>query len=325
MMNPRKLILLILAIGLALGTFMLMREAMTQGPVAESAPAPGEVLVAASDLPAGTIIKSADMSWKKWADAAITENMVQKAEGASEPYVGTVLRRSLTAGEPITTNVVLRRGEQGYLASLLEPGMRAISIKLTAVTGVAGLVFPGDRVDVILSTEITRGDEESSQQTRRIAETVVQNARVLAIDQQTDDQSREARVAETATIEVSPKEAEKVALMANWGTMALVLRPIASDDNIGRGQARTTDAAGGAQPMPPAVPEDDGSLSLPPLEQILGGHQGIAVEESGPTWDSDVSTALPSPNAQRQAVRRVQIFRGKESSEKSFATPGGAP
>jgi pilus assembly protein CpaB len=147
--------------------------------------------------------------------------------------IGTVVRLPIAAGQPITSSRIVRPGEQGFLAAALKPGMRAISVAISDTSGIAGLVFPGDRVDLLLTHDIEAVGGGTSK--RHVSETVLENIRILAIDQSLNHQVDEkgtgpAMVAKTATIEVSPKQAEMVAVAGTLGLLSLSLRSLASPD-----------------------------------------------------------------------------------------------
>ncbi|MDP2116605.1 MAG: Flp pilus assembly protein CpaB, partial [Brevundimonas sp.] len=147
--------------------------------------------------------------------------------GAKADYVGSVVREPILAGEPIVGRKIVRAGDSGYMAAYLEPGMRAMAIRVTVETAAGGFILPGDRVDVLLTREATpnnmgvmEGDRSSS--------TVMQNIKVLAIDQSTragDDE--QAVVGATATLEIGPRDAEALALAKSQGELSLILRSYA--------------------------------------------------------------------------------------------------
>jgi len=138
----------------------------------------------------------------------------------------------LNDGEPITDTRVVRPGERGFLAAVLTAGYRAITVNLTPSSGLAGLVFPGDRVDLVASFKVEyEGKSDGSTHLPHWAsETVESNLRVLAVDQRVDDQNKEIVVAKTATLEVTPKQAEIIAIVAELGKFSLSLRSMAQED-----------------------------------------------------------------------------------------------
>src|SRR5271154_1083414 len=151
-MPTRKMTLLIVAAIIAIGTVLAARSLMT--PEA-TAPAPQavvqttQVAVAARDLPTGTILKEADLKWVEWPSTADTTALFVKGQANLSDIAGAVVRDGFRSGEPIMTARVAHMHDQGFLAAVLTPGMRAMSVSLSPTAEVAGFVFPGDRVDVI--------------------------------------------------------------------------------------------------------------------------------------------------------------------------------
>jgi pilus assembly protein CpaB len=150
--------------------------------------------------------------------------------GAKADYVGSVVREPILAGEPIVGRKIVRAGDSGYMAAYLEPGMRAMAIRVTVETAAGGFILPGDRVDVLLTRETTLANvgAQDSDRSKFSSSTVMQNVKVLAIDQSTragDDE--QAVVGATATLELGPRDAEALALAKSEGELSLVLRSYA--------------------------------------------------------------------------------------------------
>lgn len=226
-----------------------------------------KVLVAAKNLDPGQRLTEADLEWKDWpvdevnqlfitdgsvpipgaaAPAAAEKAAADKPEGAvaavtraatdmatggaKADYVGSVVREPILAGEPIVARKIVRAGDSGYMAAYLEPGMRAMAIRVTVETAAGGFILPGDRVDVVLTRETNFSNLGQSEESRSkfTSATVMQNIKVLAIDQSTragDDE--QAVIGATATLEVGPRDAEALALAKSEGELSLVLRSYA--------------------------------------------------------------------------------------------------
>lgn len=308
-MPMRKVVLLLVALMIAGGTFVLSRG-MIAGkgqPVAVETKITQtqEVLVAARDLPAGTLLKDVDLKWQSWPKEEGIVGYAIKGQKDIKDFAGTVVRYGMRAGEPVMAGRTVKPGEQGFMAAALAPGMRAASIAITPVAGVAGFVFPGDHVDVIVTHQIGRKNSDmGSGEQRRVSETMLKNVRVLALDQKMNDQVSEPKVAQIATLEVSPKQAETLALISELGTISLALRSIANDPDEEPAKAEPTQAT--LDPTTPNVVIDAAALATKPpsLETI--------------TWDSDISKVLPRPANRAGAVQKIQIIRGKETSESIF-------
>lgn len=233
----RATAIIIIAVALVISgvTFYLVRNylaSQTPAEVAAVAPvASVQVAVAARDLPAGTVLQESDVRWQSWPDISLDPTYIVQRNGEGEErignLVGTVVRRGVSGGDPITLAKVFTRADAGFLAGALAPGMRAVSVRVNAVSGAAGFIMPGDHVDVILTQEISGSEAgTSSAAVRRSSETILQAARVLAIDQTTDDFVEAAQVGQTATIEVTPKQAEMITVAADMGKLSLALRSL---------------------------------------------------------------------------------------------------
>jgi len=234
----RIIILALIAVGMASGTVFLaqdwlqaQRDALNAQLAArqvEEGPEV-EVLVAAENLPRGTFVKESNLRWQAWPEDGVSDQYIVRENGRAESdtvfedLIGAVVRNGLTVGEPVTDGRLVRPGDRGFLAAVLSPGHRAISVPVSATAGVAGFVFPGDRVDLILTHEIQRAGESV---TRRASETLLHDVRVLAVDQSVDDQNGAPRVAKTATFEVTPKQAEIITVALQIGRLSLALRSL---------------------------------------------------------------------------------------------------
>jgi pilus assembly protein CpaB len=293
-MEPRKIVLLLVALVIAGGTALLARNVMqtpaqVQQPQAVAAkPIERAVLVAARDLPAGTILKDVDVKWSPLPpNAQPSADLLLKSETQPSAYIGGVIRRGVRAEENVTKDRVVPKGDQGFMAAVLTPGMRAISVPLTPTSGVAGFIFPGDRVDVIVTQKLTstaKQQPEAPFDGRRVSETFLRDVRVLALDQRADDQAAEPKIAQTATLEVSQKQAESLAVISQAGQIALTLRS--------------------QQPSADEPPAIDAKALVDPSADM--------------TWDSDVSQVLPKPANRHGVIQRVQIMRGKDKTESVF-------
>lgn len=224
-MNPRSIILVVVALVIAgLAAFLARGFISANQPqqAAQVAPVGPKILVAAINLPIGHVMTAKDLRWQSWPDSNVSENYLREGTTKVQSVVGYVVRHGITIGEPITTARIVGPSERGYVAAALGQGMRAITVNINKSSGVAGLLFPGDRVDIILTHTIVDDNGIS----RQVGETVFQNIRILAIDARTNDQASTAGVGKTATLEVTPKLAEKIAVVQRLGSLTLVLRSI---------------------------------------------------------------------------------------------------
>jgi pilus assembly protein CpaB len=235
-MSLRRILFLLLALIASGSTIVVGRMWLqSQRPVtAAAAPASTApmVLVAKGNVPAGFFLRPENLRWGRWPENGIAPSYVLDSRRKLEDYVGAIVRVGLNDGEPITDTRVVRPGERGFLAAVLTAGYRAITVNLTPSSGLAGLVFPGDRVDLVASFKVEyEGKSDGSTHLPHWAsETVESNLRVLAVDQRVDDQNKEVVVAKTATLEVTPKQAEIIAIVAELGKFSLSLRSMAQED-----------------------------------------------------------------------------------------------
>lgn len=239
-MRPLTIVLIVVALAVAgLTTFLVNRYLQSQvAPSTAEDQRPGiaavEVLVAERDLAAGTILKYEDMAWRAWPEDGVGKNYIlADEEDVDEELVGFVVKRGIGQGEPITADKVFKRSEAGFLAGAVSPGMRAVSIAVNPVSGAAGFVSPGDRIDVILTVEIRKalvrtgeGQDIIGPVVQFSSETVLKDVRVLAIDQSMADLDKDAQVSKTVTLEVTPKQAELLAVASTMGILSLSLRSL---------------------------------------------------------------------------------------------------
>ncbi len=202
-------------------------EVQELAPVVERPSA--KVLVAVERVAAGTILRPEHLRWQTWPEDALVETYLLHRDDEDHDLVGAVVRNAISRGEPITEQRVVRPGDRGFLAAMLAPGKRAISVPVNASSGLSGLVFPGDQVDLLVTHTIARNQSNTGHE-RRASETVVEDVRILALDQRTDDTEGQRVVAKTATIEVTPKQAEQISLAQQLGSLSLSLRPIAREE-----------------------------------------------------------------------------------------------
>lgn len=233
-MDRKKLVLLVGALVIAIGTALVARSmfAGASAPQAEAAQVEAtgpKVLVANRALPVGTIITADAIGFQLWPENLVQDAYFLDGEADMTQLLGTVVRHPITAGEPVTQGSLVAPGDRGFLAAALSPGMRAITVPVSAQTGVAGFVFPGDRVDMVLTQTVT-GEGTAL----KASETILRNLRVLATDQstqqeKTEDGSTVVRAFRTVTFEVTPQIAEKISVAQTIGTLSLTLRSLADN------------------------------------------------------------------------------------------------
>jgi pilus assembly protein CpaB len=203
-----------------------------QAAAAPSIPLGPKVMVARKPLPVGTIIDAESLAYQPWPKELIQSAYYTEGspDGDIQKLLGTVVRYQVTAGQPLTHGALVGPQDRGFLAAALGPGMRAVTVPVNASAGVAGFVFPGDHVDMVLTQEVKGGGEGPA---LNVSETIVRNIRVLATDQRVsskgEDGKDEVKTFSNVTLEVTPRIAEKVAVAQSMGTLSLTLRSIADN------------------------------------------------------------------------------------------------
>ncbi len=237
-MDSRKLFLLIGALVVAGITAFMARSLMAgaSAPIAAAstveAPIDGpRVMVATKALPVGTIIDPTALRFQPWPKELVENAYFLESMPESRNLVGTVVRFAIPAGQPITQGSLVKPGDRGFLAAALGPGMRAVTVPVSAQSAVAGFVFPGDRVDLVLTQTVAGGGDGPP---LKASETFLRNLRVLATDQRTDkntdDQGKTlVSTYSTVTVEATPRIAEKIAVAQTVGSLSLSLRSIADN------------------------------------------------------------------------------------------------
>ncbi len=267
---PRRLILIIVALLISAGTFLLIQRwvhgsAERRAATAERGPVVPlvHVLVARTDLSQGSVLTADAVRWQTWPQDVPTGPYLVEGKWRLQDVVGAVPRSNLSAGEPLTAEGLARPGERGALAATLTPGYRAITVNVTPSTGMAGFVVPGDRVDLILTVTVTPRDKEAGVP-HHASETVLRDVRVVGLDQtltqdpKTDKKGdkKESSPPKTATLEVTPKQAEVVTVAADLGVLSLSLRSLGRADIDGAPDGPThtwdSEAAQGLLGGPPS-------------------------------------------------------------------------
>jgi pilus assembly protein CpaB len=324
-MNVKSVILIVAALLFAGGTaFVASRLMSTPQPTVAKAPKEEpakKVLVAKGNLPAGTFIKEEDVSWQKWPTDGVNENYLLEGQSDLSTVVGAVVRKGIVAGEPITEAQIARPGDRGFLAAVLTPGMRAIAIDVNEPSSVAGLIFPGDRLDILLNMKFTLESEEgeSSKYKPQTTETVLENVRLLATDRRLNDIDGEPKKANTITIEVTPKQAEMIKVAAAMGSLHMSLRGLGKPEGqtggptVASAQASATPAAFRAETVA-ETPGPDAKDGTNPNSQSVFDEE---LPERGETYTFDLEVSRPMQELMHPGGI-VQIIRGSNDGEPSI-------
>lgn len=233
-MDVKKLALLVGALVIAVITAVMAKNMFAgagaqQAAAATAVPVGPKVLVAKKALPVGTIIDADSFAYQPWPKELMQSAYYidGSADGDPKRLFGTVVRYQITAGQPVTRGSLVGPQDRGFLAAALGPGMRAVTVPVNTTTGVAGFIFPGDHVDIVLTQQVTGGGDGPP---LKVSETIVRNVRVLATDQRfsgkDDDGKTLVKTFSNVTFEVTPRIAEKVAVAQAMGTLSLSLRSL---------------------------------------------------------------------------------------------------
>ncbi len=235
-MDVKKVALLIGALLIAVVTAVMAKNMFTgaganQANAAPAVPLGPKVLVARKPLPVGSMIEPDSFSYQPWPKELVQGAYYTQGSADSDPQkmVGMVVRNAVTAGQPMTRGTLVGPQDRGFLAAALGAGMRAVTVPVSQTTGVAGFIFAGDRVDMVLTQQVKGGGDGPE---LKVSETIVRNLRVLATDQRMDqtkdkDGKIEVKPSSTVTLEATPRIAEKIAVAQSVGQLSLSLRSIA--------------------------------------------------------------------------------------------------
>jgi pilus assembly protein CpaB len=281
-MDSRKIVLLVGALFVA-GITAFFARTLIAGSAAPQAAAMGQpiappvagpdVLVATRALPVGTILDATALKFQPWPKELVDGAYYLKSGTDLSKLQGTVVRNAITAGQPVTKGALVSPGDRGFLAAALGPGMRAVTVSVSNQAAVAGFVFPGDRIDLVLTQTVAGGGDG---QPLKVSETIMRNVRVLATDQRTDNtvgEDGKSRLStySTVTLEATPKMAEQVAVARTIGELSLSLRALA-DNSTELEEA----IANGAVSVPTGDPKAEKAMLLRVATQPQAGSSSFA-------------------------------------------------
>ncbi|HMK02503.1 MAG TPA: Flp pilus assembly protein CpaB, partial [Reyranella sp.] len=289
-----------------------------QRPVAKPA---AQVLVARAAIRTGQLIKPDDLRWQPWPQGNLPASYIVEGKRPIGDFVGAVARSQFHVGEPIVESDIVMPGSRGFLAAVLKPGLRAVSVPATATSTVSGFIYAGDRVDVLLTHTL-----EGQNGHHNATETILRNARVIAMDQKLDfAPGDKPDVAETATLELTAKQTEIVTLAVKMGELSLVLRSLQDPADEERDSASGDDATAELgdsythdsqvsrlikDPNPPLKPPDAMKTSV----FVLHGNRATKQDLDGSVV-SDPGAAPPTEpeGTKPTAPRTTTVNRTQES------------
>lgn len=285
--------------GIALSVVWLKAPASTAA--AEKAVPPQFVLTAARTLREGTLLRADDIRWTQMAPAAIPPASYIRGQATDTEVLGAATRREFHPGDALVADQLIKPSEPGFLPAVLAPGMRATSIAVDVAEGGAGLIAPGDRVDVILTQTFT--DTGLSVSQRSVGETILPNLRVIAIDQAMNaPRPGEAHLPKTVTLEVSVHQAEVLMVAGQLGKLQLTLRSLA-DAN---------------QPASSTPLDPTWAWEVSPALRLLS-HGTTGPVSSGP-----ISASPPGRAQTSTAPTEIQIIRGSKGERVCYSVTAGA-
>ena len=194
-------------------------------------PPPVEVIAAARDLLVGTLLTANDITYVPLEADTVFSSHMRRDQTEPSAVIGAVVRTALLAGMPLTSAALIRPGQEGFLAAALMPDHRAVTIVVNQETSHAGLIAPGDRVDVIFTMQVP---SDGASQLNSFSRTILQNIRVVAVGRRVESAVSEPESEEnggrnggdTITLEVRPSEADRLVLATTRGSISLALRPL---------------------------------------------------------------------------------------------------
>jgi pilus assembly protein CpaB len=245
-MKRARVVVLAIAFTAALGAAWVAKK-IVGGPreveTVEKTVGATDVLVAAANINLGDSVRADDLKWQQWPAEGVTPGLITREAQPDAPsqLSGSVARAPFIAGEPIKEQKLIKISEGGVMAAILPSGMRAISTPIREETAAGGFILPNDRVDVILSHKLKVGQKEEP-----VSEAVLRNVRVLAIGQEIENKDGEkVATGKTATLELTPRQAEVLALAQSIGEISLSLRSLAdTNPNQAETAAKIGDANG---------------------------------------------------------------------------------
>lgn len=266
MESSRRLIILLVAGVVVAFAAIAIKSRLSEEPAVDAGPVTPRVLVAKRDLPPGSFVQAGvDIDWDMVPDDMPKDDLLLENAVRVEDFSGAVVRKQLRAGEPVSQSALMKAGEGGFMSAVLEPGMRAVSIKVNETSGNAGFISPGDRVDLIVTHRIKSaggGGESGGGRDAVISETFVRDVRVLAVDQMLDNPENKAILAKTVTVEVNDQQAEQIAVATEMGKISMSLRSMSS------GEVKDTTAITRSTEMD--VSKQVGGVILPQVRVIRG-------------------------------------------------------
>ncbi len=298
------LIALVVALGATYGVFRAFNAIRAGSHVAMA-----EVVVADKDIPEGHLIDRRDLHTAAWPAASVPAG----AFTSGDSVVGRVTRVSVFTGEPIVPGRLAPAGTGGGIEVKITPGKRAMAIRIDEVAGLTGLIQPNARVDILVNTT------DAAAGGKRVAKLFMENMRVLSVGTQIirNENGRAFRAA-SATLEVTPEEAERLAIAVGMGSIQLILRGYADPDSVRTRGATSTDVLSQLR----ASPSVTVSPAADPPAPVH--HHAAPPPKPAPVVAPPVVTVRPTRPRPPDSVT-VQVFRAGKPSQQHFSRDSTAP
>ena len=291
-MRAKTILAMLFLISLGVAATVVLRSLPQKSEAAPEAAAREEILVATMPLEPGTLLRAPDVIWQVTGrppergeivrpSAAVREAQPKADEEARSEVYGAALRGAVSPGDPIRRGGIVKPGDRDFLQLVLSPGARAIAIPVATGGASTGLLFPGDRVDVILTQKFN--DSAAPLTRRSVSETVVENLRVLVIDAMDAKMAAGNTFGRTVTLEVMPGQAEKINVATELGKLSLTLRSVSSAEGVATASAPGPGKASGIKPtwagdvspaLGGAMPEKVIPTERAPVE-VIRGSRGV--------------------------------------------------
>jgi pilus assembly protein CpaB len=251
--NKRALWSLLIGLMLAVVAVIGVNGMLGERPEVQSPFKVVSLVVAAHDLGFGAELNKAVLAVKDWPENSVPQGSFTKLEDVlgdgKEPRVAL---KPIVKGEPVLMSKITGFGAKATMSTVLPEGKRAFSVRVNDISGVAGFLLPGDRVDVLLTRQI---EEKNSDKLDQVTDVILQNIVVRGIDQIADEDRNKPQVVKSVTLEVSPEEAQKLALAEQVGQLSLALRNVAANDTAATHSVRVRDLVHESAPAPAPPPK----------------------------------------------------------------------
>jgi pilus assembly protein CpaB len=246
--NKRAFWSLLIGLMLAVVAVVSVSSMLGEKPEVQSPFKVVSLVVAAQDLSFGAELNNAVLTARDWPENSVPQGSFGKIDDVlgdgTEPRV---VLKPIVTGEPVLASKITGFGAKATMSTVLPEGKRAFSIRVNDISGVAGFLLPGDRVDVLLTRQI---EEKEKDKLDQVTDVILQNIVVRGIDQIADEDRNKPQVVKSVTVEVSPEDAQKLALAQQVGQLSLALRNVATNDTAKTRSVRVRDLVNEPAPAP---------------------------------------------------------------------------